>query len=330
MSIKVKYIFVTLIIAGALNAFAQNAQELQVGSFITGNLKAGQDIWYSVRAADNSILTVETTGSTDTFLEAYDNNRNKIREDDDGGSEYNAKIELLAAAGRTYLFKLRCFDSDESGPFRILATQSAPIVELRSGASQNGRLASGANSMFSVRASVNGFIIVETSADFDTTLDAYNNNLDHIAFDDDGGEGNNSRIEVDAVSGRVYYFKLSGFEGEGGSYRINANSKPYPAPVPITFGTFQSGTITAGGDFWYSVRPTRRGKVNVGTAGSTDTYLRVYSDSYELIAENDDTSDDDYNANITFDVDANKTYIIRLKGFDSDVSGPFRLFISFE
>jgi len=58
----------------------------------------------------------------DTYLELYDNNRILISENDDGGEGYNAKLEIIATAGKTYFIKLRSYNNDENGPFRIFAS----------------------------------------------------------------------------------------------------------------------------------------------------------------------------------------------------------------
>jgi len=328
---KVLFLLIVLILTVSVNIFAQNVQELRVGSFFSGNLNAGQEIWYSVRAVENGFLSVETSGNIDTYLEAYDNNRNIIIEDDDGGEELNAKAEFVAIAGRTYLFKLRGFNSSVTGPFRVFASQRPmpQITELRIGSFHSGNIASGGDYWFSVRADMNGILTVETSGDIDTMLDAYDSNFVYIDSDDDSGENYNAKIEIGVRNGITYYFNLSGYGGVSGAYRITASTSSYPVPVSINFGTFQSGNLSAGQDYWYSVRTARRGTVTIETMGTTDTYLEAYSDSYELLSFNDDGGENT-NAKIELLTEANRTLIFRLKGYSTDTTGPFRIFASFE
>jgi hypothetical protein len=103
-----------------LSVFAQSPKELSVGSWIPGHLYSGEEYWFSVRTPGAGFLTVETTGGVDTFLEAYSASRDLIAEDDDGGDDYNAKLDIFVESGRTYLFKLQGYD-DDSGPYSIRA-----------------------------------------------------------------------------------------------------------------------------------------------------------------------------------------------------------------
>ncbi|MCL2010438.1 MAG: hypothetical protein FWG71_07815 [Synergistaceae bacterium] len=101
----------------AHNALAQDPQELSLGgSPISGNLSSGEEIWYSVQVAEPGILTIDALGEElDTYLEAYDAQRNLITEDDDGGEGTNARIEMFVAEGGTYLFKLRGYNDEVAG-----------------------------------------------------------------------------------------------------------------------------------------------------------------------------------------------------------------------
>jgi len=228
-----KYIclFSILMLFAAEAVFAQNVQDLRVGASVSGNINNGQEFWYRVRSTENCILTVETFGSTDTYLEVYDSQqRNLLMENDDGPNEYNARVEIFAMAGDIYMFKLRGYDSDTSGPFRISATQKniprtpeLPIniitLETRSGnIDRNGEY------WFTVKPAVTGTLVVETSGDTDTFLTAYGEN-GFFVEDDDGGWENNARISINVQKpGTTYLFKLRGYDSDvRGPYKISAS-----------------------------------------------------------------------------------------------------------
>jgi len=307
--------------------FAQTMQELRVGGFFSGNLRPGQEIWYSIRATETGILTVETTGDTDTYLEAYDSNRNFISENDDGTEDYNAQLNIFASAGRTYLFKLKGYNGEVSGSYRIFASQRQ-IIELRTGTPYNGNIVSYEEYWFSVNVTQNGILVMETFGNVDTMLVAYNNKFELIGSDDDGGTDYNARFQVEAQAGATFLFLLKGYDDASGPYRIIADVKPYPTPARLNPGSSFSGYISEGEDYWFSVQITRRGRLSVGTMGETDTYLYAYTDAHELITENDDG--EDLNAFITIPVEANRTYIFKLRGYDSAASGPYRIIASLE
>jgi len=430
---KIFLTVIAFILINTSSLFAQNTQELRIDSFLSGNLNMGQEIWYSVRTPSAGILSVSTTSNIDTFLEAYDAQRNFITEDDDGGENLNANIQMRVQANTTYLFKLRCYSNAESGPFRIFA-EHKPLTFLSSGtavsgniiqgqpiwyviqttstgyltvettgntdtylqinnedfdyiqydddsgeypnarvkihvtageiyyillnahnsgafritaANQpypvpaqlavssflNGYLTAGGENWYSVRAAQSGYLTVETSGNIDTVLNVYDSNYNHLAYDDDSAGYPNPRIKLEVTQGQVYLFALSGIESNiSGSYRIMASSQPYPAPVPLNVGTFINGYLEQYGEYWYSVRTATRGNLIVETTGSTDTVLWAYDSSYNLLDQNDDTWNEDYeyvnrNARIVLNTAANQTYIFRLTGFGE---GAFRLLAGME
>jgi hypothetical protein len=97
-----------------------NPSELSIGNWVPGHLYAGQEYWFSVRSTGTGFLTVETTGNVDTYLEAYDASRQLIDEDDDGGINGNARLDMFVEPGETYIFKLRGYGEDVTGPYSKL------------------------------------------------------------------------------------------------------------------------------------------------------------------------------------------------------------------
>ena len=126
LSLRLSIIFFALILSGADILSAQPAgpvTELRFGTWVPGQLQEGEEQWFSIRPSEAGLVVVETDGDTDTYLEAYDDSGRLLAEDDDGKNaedlDYNARLEITAAADRTYLIKLRCSDGAESGPYRI-------------------------------------------------------------------------------------------------------------------------------------------------------------------------------------------------------------------
>jgi hypothetical protein len=94
--------------------------ELPIGSPLLGFIPSMGEVHYVVRTTRAGILVVETHGSTDTVMYAYDSNRQEIADDDDSGLDYNARIEFIVSANETYYFRVRGW-SDTSGPYSITA-----------------------------------------------------------------------------------------------------------------------------------------------------------------------------------------------------------------
>jgi hypothetical protein len=315
------------------------ATELRLDTDVSGYINEGQSYWYRVRATQNGYLTVETMGSTDTYLDAYDESYNLIDSNDDGGSGYNARLRLSVETGKNYLYRLRGYGNYESGPYSIWASygSSAPtiaptaaVVELRLDTMVSGNLRGGDEYWYSVRASQVGFLVVETSGNTDTYLEAYDASYNLINTNDDGGEGYNAKLEIMAAAGTTYLFKLRGYDrSESGSYRVWASSNPIPPATELRLDAIVNGNIREGESYWYSVRAAENGYITVGTTGSTDTYLEAYDSTYRVLGSDDDSGGGG-NAELEIPVQSGQTYLFRLRGYSSSTSGPYRIWASFD
>ena len=281
----------------------QVPRELRFGTWVPGKLRGADEQWYSVRPTETGLVTVETSGDTDTYLEAFDASRTLIGENDDGGDEYNARLEILAEAGKTYLFKLKSYDESESGPYQIRASFSS-IRELSFGTWVSGALPKEEAQWFSVRPSGAGHVIVETSGALDTCLEAFDAAGLAIGEDDDGGDEYNARLEIFVEEGKLYRFKLSDYEEDGGSYRIRASFEPLPPDterntersraIPIKLGEPVPVFLRLPSESrWYRYDiPREKTLFVVQTRGNMDTSLILYDAQGKLIEEDDDSGED--------------------------------------
>ena len=344
---KINLLLIILISLTSANIFAQNAQitaqfsaqELRLGSVIAGNLNSAQEIWYSVTADGSGILTIETRGNIDTYLEAYDSRGNYICENDDGGLSSNARIDLLADAGASFLIKLRGYGGGTRGPYQIFADikyypemTNLPIGMLMSGDMEYGR-----EVWYYIKTANAGFLMVETLSDFDIYLEMYNEYLVLCENYNYTIDGLIKRIDLEIKPGMNLFFKIkspdiSGISAEGIdkppekiSYQIMASLFLYPEPVQLVTGSFLNGFIDYAGEYWYSVRTEKDGYLIVETTGNTDTYLDAYDEFYNWIDSNDDGIEH-YNARLIIHAQASQTYIFRLRGYSRDITGSYRIF----
>ena len=327
------FCFLSLLILSGILLFAQSTQELRPGGVpVLGTLYEGSEIWYSIRAAETGFLIVETTGDTDTFLEAYDDQRNFIIQNDDGGEGLNARVEIFVTAGRTYLFKLRGYSNYSTGPYRIwAAAEPVPAsTELRFGLERPDFISEGQRNWYSVRTTEAGYVIVETFGnDIDTYMYAYDSQYNLFMQDDDGGQWLNARIEFLAEANQTYYFVVRGFGSwSSGRYDILAIHEPLPIDterntvreravtvrlgeaIPVFFHTINESR-------WYRYDATRDGTVFVvQTRGNMDTTLLMYDDRGNLIAE--DYYSGDYPGNSLIHIRLNTgTYFIEVRTYSN-------------
>ena len=316
-----------LLVSGSL--YAQTPQDLRFGAITSGNLTKGGERWYRVRPIDLGLVSVETSGNLDTYLEVYDAAENRIAYDDDGGEEGNARLELVVEAGKIYLFKLRGYDETEVGSYHIWANFRAipPATELRFGNEVSGNLSSGGDQWFSVRPSGPGFVVVQTFGSLDTCLRVYDDSYQLVDENDDSEENENACLDMFVESGKTYFFRVTGYSGSVvGPYRLLASFDPIPPDtarntersraVPLRLGESLSVIFyTTSESRWFRYDIPREGTVFiVQTRGRLDTELFLYDARGNLVAENDDGGEET-NALITQRLGTG-TFYIEVKRYD--------------
>ena len=212
-------VFTGLILFASNGLFAQSPRSLSFGNQVYGSLYEGEEQWFSVRAVETGIVVVETFGDDiDTFLEVYDAGHNLIAEDDDGGEGTNARLEIFVNTGQTYLFKLRAYSGDESGPYRLLASFTSVPADTEPNTDRSSAVdlklwepvplflrTPGESRWYRYDLTKpESLLIVETSGRLDTMLTIYDDRGRVIANDDDSGEGNNAWLLIRRGRGTVF------------------------------------------------------------------------------------------------------------------------------
>jgi hypothetical protein len=192
------------------------------------------DFFILTPAADGQ-LTVETTGSLDTYMNLYDaDTRGELASNDDGGSSYNARIRRSVQAGKRYIVKVRGYDSGEIGNYGFRAwlqvqVQLAPDEfesDDDSDSAKSTDIGASQQHTFHNPDDVDWikFQITEPSRytirtrgvnsnRLDTYIELYDENMNSIDEDDDGGDGLDSRISLRLDSG-LYFLKVECLDDE--------------------------------------------------------------------------------------------------------------------
>jgi hypothetical protein len=180
-------------------------------------------------------LVMETTGNMDTYMELYTTgSRNRLTEDDDGGSDVNARIRHQVDAGNSYIVKVRAYGSSDTGSYGFHAWLTEPVrmtpdeyeddnefdsaKEISLGTAQQHTFTTGDDVdwvMFQISRAGRYTIRARgvNSTDFDTYIELYDEDYNSIDSDDDGGEDYDSRLSVRLQAG-TYYLKVECFEDE--------------------------------------------------------------------------------------------------------------------
>ncbi|MDR1319263.1 MAG: PPC domain-containing protein [Treponema sp.] len=176
----------------------------------------------------DGFLLLETTGNTDTYMELYNADpRDKLADNDDGGSGGNARIRYQVRPGNSYIAKVRGYGG-ETGSYGFgarftEAIRSTPdeyeedddftsAKEISPGTPQRHTFTTG-NDVDWVKFQISrpGSYTIRArgvnSARLDTYIELYDGNRNSIDDNDDGGEDLDSRLSVRLQAG-TYYLKV--------------------------------------------------------------------------------------------------------------------------
>jgi hypothetical protein len=317
---------------------------------------AGDQDFFLLRPDQDGLLSMEISSSQDMVLEFYQGeSRSKLDENDDfGGENWDADIESRidypVEAGKPYIAKVRRYSSAGAGSYQFRAAYieiNDALFEPNDTRGQAGvvELEAGTEAFLSTSSDIDwyrieipapgGLFTVYTQGSVDTLLELYDSQNGLIADADDFAEDTNARISLTLSSGGTYYIKVSGYGSSRGVYTlmtllrepIGADSfeiddTPSGAK-PVELGLPQRRTFTDGDDLdWASLRIEQAGNYTILARGEKthelDTYLKLYDEEENLIAEDDD-GDEGYSARISTSLNPG-LYFIRVHVLDS---GPF-------
>ncbi|MDR2019604.1 MAG: PPC domain-containing protein [Treponema sp.] len=166
-----------------------------------------------------------------------------------------------------------------------------------------------------------GAACFETSGDFDTVMELYDEEGSLLDENDDGGEDSNARIDYPLEGGKRYIARVRGYSGSTGAYgfriqlaeisdsAMESNNTEEQA-FAIDLDTEINGYFPVPSDEdWYRVEiPAEGGQFTAGTGGHVDTFITIYDGDGNEIAEDDD-SGDRYNARVSVLVSGGPLYV---------------------
>jgi hypothetical protein len=169
-----------------------------------------------------------------------------------------------------------------------------------------------------------------TVGDLDTYIELYNENIELLMENDDGGDGRNGRIDMFVSESGRFYLKVRHYDGsDQGNYGVNVqllqaspdewepdNSEREAQSIRVD-GNRQIRNFTpADEEDWVTFNLQATSTVEIRTTGDIDTYLVLYDRLGNVVAEDDD-SGGDYNASIE-QVLQRGTYTVRVSQVEGD------------
>jgi len=194
--------------------------------------RVGEVDLYRFEVTSFDEYTIETTGSSDTFMTLYGPNdaTNVVAQNDDAGENLNAKISLNLSAGR-YFVATRLYSPTTTGNYAIKVESSSGdsrLPELIINARQTAAAISVRNEsdVYRFRVDSRAQYTIETSGTTDTFLSLFgpNDEARLIQQNDDSGVNYNARIRLTLNAGE-YYARVRHFSADGtGGYSIGVRS----------------------------------------------------------------------------------------------------------
>lgn len=196
---------------------------------VNRTIQSGDEDYFLLVPDRDGPLIIETTGRVDMYMELYSSDpRELLEENDDGGTDRNARIRYNVTAGSRYIALVRGYDGRASGNYAFRAyfpgqgllaadeyepdNDPAQAKTIEIGEAQRHTFHSSDDTdwvKFQVT-KAGSYVIQARGANsnrLDTYIELFDANLNSIAEDDDGGDSLSSRLSVNLNNG-LYYLKV--------------------------------------------------------------------------------------------------------------------------
>jgi hypothetical protein len=213
------------------NGSLEQAEPIALGETITDYFFTAEDVnWYAVSVPGAGRLTVNTEGTLDTLLEAYDKWEELIGRDDDSGYQGNAKVSVDLFSASPVYFRASAYQG-ATGRYRLKTKFTPPTKpdtfendntianakEILSGDSQARNFTDAGDVDWALLriASRGSYKIAAMAADnyLDTFIQLFDEEGNLLGEDDDGGGYWNASFTINLDPG-TYYIRVSCIDKE--------------------------------------------------------------------------------------------------------------------
>jgi fibronectin type 3 domain-containing protein len=258
------------------------------GSAVNATLTAGIYHWYRFQTGTSGTYTIQTYGSTDTYMDLYQSNQTTlITSDDDGGSGTNARISRTLSAGTWYYVKVRGYSSSTTGSYSIDVKGTVTLNPPRNLTASAGDSEVILSWDVPVSESPSGYKVYRSTSENGT-------------YSLLGSVSTNGASVSNLTNGSTYWFYVTATYSSGDSPASNKASAVLSGPnTPVTLivdGSAVNATLTAGIYHWYRFQTGTSGTYTIQTYGSTDTYIDLYQSNQTTLITSDDDGGSGTNA----------------------------------
>ena len=287
---------------------------------------------------NGNYIDIQTTNADmDTYIEVYDRDGySTLMTDDDGGEGLNARVSLSVDMLPAIL-KVRPLSSGNTGSYSlIIETMQITLspdepnnsiyeaYEIDAEGSYDSQLMPpGDEDYYQIDVPnsrrENTFLTVETISNMDTTIRVYDRYQNEVAYNDDGGEGMNARVQL--AGGQTYYVQVSPYGSDTGNYslafswdtmnvdRYEPDNSPREATQIELNSNSPQHNLSPNSDYdYYTFNLRESTQVSIETSGDIDTYMYLY-DENDMELSYDDDGGRDLNARIDMYLERGRYYI---------------------
>jgi hypothetical protein len=330
---------------------------------VNRTLHSGDEDFFLIIPGDDGQLLMETTGSTDTYMEFYnEQTREKLGQNDDGGSGSNARIRYRVQSGTRYIAKVRGCSSSDTGSYGFRASLAVRTststfdnpVPYEIGSDENAAIVNRTldredEEYFLLVPANDGQLIAETTGSTDTYMELYiADTRQKLAENDDGGRNGNARIRYDVQAGKRYIAKVRGCDSsDSGPYGFHAWIHVQVRLTPdeyepdndsnsakqIEIGKPQQHNFHNANDVdWVKFQITRPGRYVIRTRGANtnrlDTYIELFDSKMSPI-DNDDDGGDGVDSRLSLNLESG-LYYLKVECLDGNPDQPYNISIEAE
>lgn len=280
----------------------ETATVIESNSQISGYIETAGDVdYFEITIANESELTIATTGSTDTVCRIESIDRAALVNDDDG-PDLNCLIETVRSTGK-YWISVSAY-ADTTGTYLLeVLTKAIDVSDSRDSpqalvinTKTDSALHDEADSdYYSVTAPSDGTLHIYTRGDTDTIGCLWqtqaNSKYEGWLCDDDSGQGRNFLLQTEVDEDSEYLFRVEGYEQSTGVYELNVHlvthedvgdqfeNAAYIASSTTNWAFQTPGTLHNGDFDFYRVNLSSASSFAVETTGALNTRGSLFAES---------------------------------------------------
>ena len=281
-----------------------DAEELSIDIPVNVRIEnAYEHVFFSFTPEVSKFYAFSSSGDVDSYAELFDVGMNLLAYNDDGGNDYNFRLEYYLEAGRQYFFSARCYFGTTGEYSAVLSASEYVLIEGY------------------VNDSVTHFGI----ADAIVTFNDYSVETDYFGYYSFWIEPGTGVLSCS----RQFYYPSEGVEMSteaGGYYSVDFSLNMYDV-LPLTLGTVTQAKIQEPGEtVLYRFIPEEDGIYHLISSSDGDPYVSLYDTELVFILD-DDNSGEDNNFHLSAILNSDDTYYFCVQFADDSVTGtiPFTL-----